>query len=189
MPIFSMRSKTRQTLPIIGDAVRRIGRGVRRIKFHAGEQAVAKAALDVVGIGVVGEIAGQKRLEIRALRQRRHDPLAIGHAVGRRAHRRHQVRHQDGAAEIFGGERQHRLEHFAVANMQVPVVRLADGDTRGHDSLSYPIGAAAAANVSIGGSSIIAPVRSATRANPRLAHHSSRPSMIAIMPVGLRKVR
>ena len=47
----------------------------------------------------------------------------------------------------------------------------------------------AAANVSIGGSSIMAPVRSATRAKPRLAHHCSRPSMIAIIPVGLRKVR
>ena len=39
----------------------------------------------------------------------------------------------------------------------------------------YPIGAAAAAKVSIGGSSIIAPVRSATRAKPRLAHHCFKP--------------
>ena len=51
---------------IVGDAGGRIGRGIGRIKFYAGEQAVAKAALDVVGIGVVGEIAGQERLEFRS---------------------------------------------------------------------------------------------------------------------------
>src|SRR5712691_4426141 len=44
---------------------------------------------------------------------------------------------------------------------------------------AHPIGAAAAAKVASGGSSIIAPVRSATRAKPRLAHHASSPSMIA----------
>ncbi len=239
---------------MIGDAGRRIGRGVRRIKLYAGEHAVAKAALDVIGIAVVGEIAGDQRLEGRSRRQRRHHALAIGDAVPRGAHGRDEVRHQNGAAEVFRRVRQHRLEHFAVANVQVPVVRLANGDPRGHCTLSrgpspltpslsptgrggaaspalknsdaqeseqqkykdasrnllplpsgerdgvrglwtrrinptHPIGAAAAAKVSIGGSSIIAPVRSATRAKPRLAHHSSRPSMIAIMPVGLRKVR
>ena len=126
---------------VVGDAEGRIGRGMRRIKLHAGEHAVAKAALDVVGIGVVGEITGHQRLEFRALRHRRHDPLAIGDAVRRGAHRRHQVRHQNGTAEILRRKGQHRLEHFAVANVQVPVVRLADGDTRGHDG-SYPLATA-----------------------------------------------
>ena len=117
---------------VIGDAGRRIGGGVGRIEFHAGEHAVAKAALDVVGIGVVGQITGQQRLELRAFRHRRHDPLAIGDGIRRRAHRRHQVRHQDGAAEMLRRERHHGFEHFAVANVKVPVVGLADGDARGH---------------------------------------------------------
>src|SRR5262245_29250157 len=34
-----------------------------------------------------------------------------------------------------GGVRHHRLEHGAVAHMQVPVVRFADGDARGHGYL------------------------------------------------------
>ena len=128
-------------LVVIGDAGGRIGGGIRRIKLDAGEHAVAKAALDVVGIGVVGEIAGHQRLELRARRQRRHHPLAVGDAVRRGAHRRNQVRHQDGAAEILRRVRQHGLEHFAVAHVQVPVVRFADGDACGHGS-TYPIGAA-----------------------------------------------
>ena len=118
---------------IVGDAGGRIGRGIGRIKFHAGEQAVAKATLDVVWIGVVGEIAGQERLELRPLRYRRHHPLAIGGAVGRGAHRWNQVRHQDGAAEMFCSVRQHRFEHLAVADVQVPVIGFADGDACCHE--------------------------------------------------------
>ena len=44
---------------VVGDAGRRIGRGIGRIKLYAGEHAVAEAALDIVGIGVIGEITGQ----------------------------------------------------------------------------------------------------------------------------------
>ncbi len=117
---------------IVGDAGRRIGRGIGRIKFYAGEDPLAKAALDIVGIGVVGEVARHQRLEFRARRHRRHHPLAIGDALGRGAHRRDQVRHQNGAGEILRRVGQHGFEHFAVANMQVPVVRLADGDACGH---------------------------------------------------------
>src|SRR5580698_8218449 len=105
---------------IIGDAGRRIGRGIGRVKFYAGEQPVAKAALDVVGIGVVGEIAGQERLEFRILRYRRHLPLAIGGAVGRGAHRRDQVRHQDGAAEMHFGRA------ILMPNLIPPVRTTAD---------------------------------------------------------------
>ena len=53
-------------LAVVGDAGGRIGGGVGRIELHAGEHAVAEAALDVVGIGVVGEVAGHQRLEGRA---------------------------------------------------------------------------------------------------------------------------
>ena len=120
-------------LAVVGDAGGRIGGGVGGIELHAGEHALLEAALDVVGIGVVGEVAGDQRLEGRALRQRRHRALAIGDPVLGGAHRRDQVRHQDGAAEILRGVGQHRLEHLAVAHMQVPVVGLADGEAGGHD--------------------------------------------------------
>src|SRR5207253_4256189 len=112
--------------------------------------------------------------------------------------RRHEVGHQDGATELSCRERHHRLEHGAIAYVQVPIVRLANGYSGGHfirattlgsSRFDQPIGAAAAALVSRGASSIIAPVRSATRAKPRLAHHSCSPSMIAMIPDGLRKIR
>ncbi len=117
---------------IVGHAGRRVGGGVGGVELHRGEHALPEAALDVVGIGVVGEIAGDERREGRARRQRRHDPLAIGDGVPRGGDRRNEVGHQDGAAEMPGGERQHRPEHVAVAHVQVPVVGLADGDARGH---------------------------------------------------------
>ena len=123
-------------IPIIGDAGRRIGCGVRRVKLHPCEHAVAETALHIVGVGVVGEVASHQRLKARPRRQRRLDPLAVGHRVARGAHRRRQVRHQDGAAEILGGVRQHGLEHFAVADVQVPVVGPADGDARSHRGAS-----------------------------------------------------
>ena len=123
-------------LAIVGDARGRVGGGIGGIELHAGEHAVLEAALDVVGIGVVGEIAGHQRLEGRALRQRRHDALAIGDGVLGGGDRRNEIGHQDGAAEMPGGERHHRLEHGAVAHVQVPVVGLADGDARGHRCLA-----------------------------------------------------
>ena len=119
-------------LLVVGDAGGRIGGGVGRIELHAGEHAVAEAALDIVRVGVVGEVAGDERLEGRAFRHRRHHAFAVGNAVLRGGDRRDEVRHQDRAAEILGRVRHHRLEHGAVAHMQVPVVRLTDGDARGH---------------------------------------------------------
>ena len=67
------------------------------------------------------------------------------------------------------------LPHFASASCGLQVI--------------YPIGAAAATSVAAGLSNFMAPVRSATRAKPRFWHQASSPSMIAIMPEGLRKVR
>src|SRR5712671_2521544 len=46
---------------VVGDAGGRIGGGIRRIKLHAREHLFAKTALDVVGVGVVGEVAGHER--------------------------------------------------------------------------------------------------------------------------------
>jgi hypothetical protein len=44
-------------LAVVGDAGGRVGGGVGRIELDSGEHAFLEAALDVVGIGVVGEIA------------------------------------------------------------------------------------------------------------------------------------
>ena len=103
-----------------------------RIELDGREHALAEAALDIIRVGLVGEIARHQRLEARARRQRRPDALAIGGGFSGRAHRRRQVRHNDGAAEMPRSYRQHGLEHGAVAHVQVPVVGPADGDALGH---------------------------------------------------------
>jgi len=117
---------------MVGDARGRIGGGMRRIELHSSEHALLEAAFDVVGIGIVGEVAGHQRFERRAGRQRGHDPLAVSDGVFAGDDRWNEIGHEDGAAEMFGRKRQHRLEHRAVAHVQVPIVGFADGDACGH---------------------------------------------------------
>ena len=112
----------------IGDAMGRVGRGMRRIELHGGEDAALMPARDLVGIGAVGQIAGHQRLESRSRRQRCPDRIGIGRRLRHRGHGRLQVRHDDGAAELARGIRHDRLQHRAVAQMQVPVIGAADGE-------------------------------------------------------------
>ena len=109
-----------------GDAVGRIGGGVGGIELGRREDAVAVAGDQVGRVGRVGEIAGHQRREGDAGGNRRANAgaIGIGHRGGR--HRRRQVRHDDGARELAGGERHHRRQHVAVAEMNVPVVGPAD---------------------------------------------------------------
>jgi len=132
---------------IVCDAGSRIRRRVGGIELDPGEHALVEAALNLVRIGIIGEVAGHQRLELRAPRQRCQDAPAVGNGILRGGDRRDQIRHQDGATEIPRREWRHRLEHGAVAQMQVPVVRLADGEAGRHRGRNcrYPIGAAAAA--------------------------------------------
>ncbi len=116
----------------IGDARGGIRGGVRRVELRAREYAVAEPVLEIVRIGRVGEIAGHQRRERRAGGKRRHDALAIGDRVRGGGDRRHQIRHHDRAGEMPRRERQHGRQHGAVAHMQVPVVRPANGDALRH---------------------------------------------------------
>ena len=117
---------------VVGDTDRRIGRGIRRIKLDGGEHAVAKTPLDVVRIGLIGQIAGHQRREARPLRQRGPDPFAIGRGLSRRSDGRNEVRHENSAAEMPRRVWQHSLKHFAVANVEMPVVGPANNDAGGH---------------------------------------------------------
>ena len=103
-----------------------IGGGVGRIELGRREDAVAMAGDQIGRIGRVGEIAGHQRREGDAGGNRGADARAIGVGHRRGRHRRRQVRHDDGARELAGGERHHRFEHVAVAEMNVPVVGPAD---------------------------------------------------------------
>ena len=126
-------------LLVVCDAGSGIRRGVGGVHFHRGEHAIAEAALDVVGIGVVGQVAGDQRLELRALRQRCEDALAVGLAIGGGAHGRQQVRHANGAAEDAGGVGERCTHHVVVAQVKVPVVGTLDCDSGGHGGLELGV--------------------------------------------------
>jgi len=124
----------RHDFAIVRDTGSRIGRRIGRIELHPGEHALVETVLDVIRVGIVGEVAGHQRLELGARRQRSQDALAISDGILGSGDRWNQIRHQDGTTEIPRRERRHRLEHGAVAQMQVPVVRLADGEAGSHSS-------------------------------------------------------
>ena len=58
------------------------------------------------------------------------DALAIGLRLRGGRHRRLQVRHDDGAAELARGVRQHGGQHVAVAQVKVPVVGTGERERR-----------------------------------------------------------
>ncbi|WP_370540573.1 hypothetical protein [Azospirillum sp. INR13] len=129
MPIFRHPLQHRGDAGDVGDAMGAVGGGVGGIELGGGEHPVLEALRQIRGVGAVGQVGGHQRGEVHAVRQRRQDALAVGHRIRSRRHRRLQVRHHDGAAELAGGEGQHRLQHGAVAQMDMPVVGTADDKT------------------------------------------------------------
>ena len=83
MPIAAIALQHRHDPVDIGDAVRRVGRGVRRVELDRREHALLVAARDLGRIGAVGQVAGHQRRELRPGRQRREDALAIRRAPPR----------------------------------------------------------------------------------------------------------
>ena len=55
----------------VGDAVGAVGRGVGRIELGGGEHAGLEAARDLVRVGMVGQVAGHQRREVRGRGTRR----------------------------------------------------------------------------------------------------------------------
>ena len=110
----------------VGDPRVGIGRRTGGIELHRLENTALVAACDLVRIGRVGQVAGHQRRELDAIRHGRHDPLTIGLGSGNGGHRRHQVGHDDGAAELARRRRHHGLQHGTVAEMHVPIVGAAE---------------------------------------------------------------
>ncbi len=113
-------------------AAMRVGGGPGRIQLHRRQHALLLAAGEVVGVGAFGQVGGHQRGEARAVGQNGQDAVAIGPGIGGGDHRRRQVRHDDGAGEMRRGVRQHRAQHGAVAQMQVPVVGAAEDEAISH---------------------------------------------------------
>ncbi len=112
----------------IGDAMVGIGGGARGIELGRDPHALGMSFLDFVRRGRICEIASHQRLEITACRPSCEDALTIGRSRFDRGHRRHQIGHDDGARKLRDRVGQDRRQHRAVAQVNVPVVRPADGD-------------------------------------------------------------
>ena len=115
----------------VGHAGRRVGGGTGRIELAGGEHAIAETGRDLPRLDLVGQIGGHQRGERPARRQGRQDALAVGPGGGHRGHRRHQVGHHDRPRELARGQVGRQLQHGAIAQMHVPVVRSTQGERLG----------------------------------------------------------
>ena len=89
---------------------------------------------DIVGRGAFGQVQHDQRLEVGTGWRGGADALVVAARLGGVDHRRHQIGHGNGASEAASRIRQHALEHLAVAQMQVPVIRAEQGQVIVHAS-------------------------------------------------------
>jgi hypothetical protein len=110
----------------VGHAGIAVGGRAGRVELQ-GHHAGLLRARDLVGRQVVGEVERHQRLETHAGGHGGADAVAIGHGLRRGGHRRLEVGHDDGAAELGCGVRHHRAQRVAIAHVQVPVVGAGEG--------------------------------------------------------------
>ena len=116
----------------IGDTEMGIGGGPRGIELGRDPGTRLIPGLDRVGIGIVGQVQRHQRLEPGTCRQGSQDAGAIGVGGLGCGDGRRQVRHDDSAGELPRGITRDRLQHRAIAEMDMPVVGSAQGDLIGH---------------------------------------------------------
>ncbi|GAB5434820.1 MAG: hypothetical protein EpisKO_41900 [Epibacterium sp.] len=87
---------------------------------------------DICRVRVLGEIERHQGLKRHALGECGKNAVAIGAGLGAGDNRGHEIGHDDGAAKMAGCLRQHRAQHVAVAQMQMPVVGAGDRQALGH---------------------------------------------------------
>ena len=107
-------------------AVIGIGRRMRWVELARGKHAGRETRLHFGCCNGIGQVGRHQRLESRIRRQRRHNTRPVVTRLLHGRHRRGEVRHDDGAAELHSGVRRNRGQHVAVAQVHVPVVGAAD---------------------------------------------------------------
>ncbi|MNB88513.1 hypothetical protein D3C75_355290 [compost metagenome] len=109
-----------------GHAVAGVGCCVGGIEFSGGEYAFVKAALNLIRIESVGQIAGHQWGKVVTGRHCIKNALAVGNRRLNRGDGRHQIWHHNRAAINFAGIRHNGIQHIAIAKMDMPVVWAAD---------------------------------------------------------------
>jgi hypothetical protein len=109
-----------------GYAVAGVGGGVRRIELGGGENTFLEAALNLCWIQGICQIAGHQWRKVMPGRYGGEDAIAISNGGIDSGDWRYQVRHDNRAAIDFAGIRHDGVEHIAITQMDMPVVRTAD---------------------------------------------------------------
>ncbi|MNT42562.1 hypothetical protein D3C72_1789860 [compost metagenome] len=108
-----------------------VGCGAGRVQLDAVHETAFLGLAYLVGAGGFGQVQRHQRLEVAAGRTRGQDALAVGGGGLDGGHRRFQVGHDDGAAHLATGIRQHRRQRLAITDVQVPVVGAGNGQLHG----------------------------------------------------------
>ncbi|OIQ74127.1 hypothetical protein GALL_442320 [mine drainage metagenome] len=109
-----------------------VGGGPGGIQLYRSGQPGPGGGHDILWVGVLGQVERHQRRERRPLRHRPQDAVAVIGGLSRGHHRRHKVRHHDGAREMARRLGQDTFEHGTIAQVQVPVVGAAEGEALGH---------------------------------------------------------
>lgn len=126
-PVFRHRFERGPHLVDRGHAGVGMRRGARRIELGADDKAAGFRPANLAGRGAVGQVQRHLRFKRQAGRDGRHDARAVRCQRVRGRHRRLQVRHHQRTAELPCREGHHGRELRAVAHVQVPVIRPAQG--------------------------------------------------------------
>ena len=100
----------------------RVGGCPGGVELDGRDQPRIEARFEVVGVGGLGQVERHQRGEVTAARDRLTDAVGVGLCVGGGPHRRHEVGHDDGPAEVSGGMGEHGPHHLTVTQVQMPVI-------------------------------------------------------------------
>ncbi len=105
-----------------GHALRGVRGGTGRIQFDCDDLAAGLGLADFIRRSLVGEVQHHQRIKVAAGRCGRADAFTVAQCLLGAQHRRHQIRHGNGAAECTRGGRHRVLQGGAVTEVHVPVV-------------------------------------------------------------------
>ena len=110
----------------------RVGRCASRVQLGGVNKPTGFSGANVFGLCSVSQIEHHQRLEAATCRASSQNALTVGVCFGCITHRRHQVRHDDGAAKSARNIRDSVRQHSTISKMYMPVVGTEQGQAVRH---------------------------------------------------------